>query len=229
MSEKYATARIDIGGEKFEIIVKPDFAFDFKRGKQIPISKILVIEEIYSEASKGSRVSTEKLKKSFGTTEVQKIAEEIMKNGELQITTEQKRRLIEEKRKQIIDFISRNCKDPRTGAPHPPLRVEQALSQIKIPINPFKSVEEQSKLIIEQLRSILPIKMEQMRVAVKIHPEYIGKAYGMVKNLSIIVKEEWLSDGSWAAIVEMPAGIYNSFIDRMGKATQGSIQTKILK
>ncbi|MCK5601579.1 ribosome assembly factor SBDS [Candidatus Pacearchaeota archaeon] len=229
MSDKYVTARIDIGGEKFEIIVKPDIAFDYKMGKQLPISEILLMEEIYSEASKGSRVSNEKLQKCFGTTDVPKIAEKIIKHGELQITTEQRRRLIEEKKKQIITFISRNCKDPRTGAPHPPLRVEQALSQIRVSIDPFKDAEEQSKELIEQLRSIIPIKMEQMQISVKILPEYIGKSYSIVKNLCSIVKEEWLSDGSWDAIVEMPAGLYSSFVDRLGKATQGTIQTKIMK
>jgi len=229
MSDKYTTARINIGGEKFEIILKPDLAFDCKMGKEIPISKILLIEEIYSDAGKGSRVSSEKLQEAFSTTEVLKIAEKILKSGELQITTEQKRKLIEDKRKQIIAFISRNCLDPRTRAPHPPLRVEQAMSQVKMPIDPFKGVEEQSKLFIEQLRTIIPIKIEKMQVAVKIFPEYAGKAYGMVKELSNVVKEEWLSDGSWAAIVEMPAGIYSSFVDKLGKATQGTVQTKILK
>ncbi|MCW4033516.1 MAG: ribosome assembly factor SBDS [Candidatus Bathyarchaeota archaeon] len=229
MSDKYTTARINIGGEKFEIILKPDLAFDCKMGKEIPISKILLIEEIYSDAGKGSRVSSEKLQEAFSTTDVLKIAEEILKSGELQITTEQKRKLIEDKRKQIIAFISRNCLDPRTGAPHPPLRVEQAMSQVKMPIDPFKGVEEQSKLFIEQLRTIIPIKMEKMQVAVKIFPEYAGKAYGMVKELGNVVKEEWLLDGSWAAIVEMPAGIYSSFVDKLGKATQGTVQTKILK
>jgi ribosome maturation protein SDO1 len=229
MSDKYTTARINVGGEKFEIILKPDLAFDYKMGKEIPISKILLIEEIYSDAGKGSRVSSEKLQEAFSTTDVLKIAEKILKTGELQITTEQKRKLIEDKRKQIIAFISRNCLDPRTGAPHPPLRVEQAMSQVKIPIDPFKGAEEQSKLFIEQLRTIIPIKMEKMQVAVKIFPEYSGKAYGMVKELANVVKEEWLSDGSWTAIVEMPAGIYSSFVDKLGKATQGTVQTKILK
>lgn len=229
MSDKYTTARTNIGGEKFEIILKPDLAFDYKMGKEIPISKILLIEEIYSDAGKGSRVSSEKLQEAFNTIDVLKIAEEILKSGELQITTEQKRKLIEDKRKQIIAFISRNCLDPRTGAPHPPLRVEQAMSEVKMPIDPFKGVEEQSKLFIEQLRAIIPIKMEKMQVAVKIFPEYAGKAYGIVKELGNVVKEEWLSDGSWAAIVEMPAGIYSSFVDKLGKATQGTVQTKILK
>jgi len=229
MSEKYTTARITVGGEKFEILVKPDPALDYKMGKPLGLSQLLVIEEIYSDANKGTRASVDKLQKSFGTTEVLKIAEEIMRKGELQLTTEQRRQLVDEKRKQIIAFISKHCIDPRTKAPHPPLRIEQAISQIRVSIDPFKSPEEQAKVIIEELRPILPLKIEQIRVAIKVFAEYAAKAYGTVKNLATITREEWQTDGSWVAIVEMPAGLYGSFIERMGKITQGSVQSKILK
>lgn len=229
MSSKYTTARITVGGEHFEILVKPNLALEYKTGKPIPVTQILAIEEIYSDASKGTRASAEKLQKTFGTTEPVKVAEEIMKRGDLQLTTEQRRQLVEEKRKHIVAFISRNCIDPRTGAPHPPLRIEQALSQIRVTIDPFKSAEEQSKDVIEMLRPLLPIKMEQMRVAVKIPAEYAARAYGALKSFGVISREEWQSDGSWVGTMEMPAGLYGPFIERLGKLTQGAIQSKVLR
>ena len=67
MSEKFTTARITRAGEKFEILVKPDPALDYKMGKQLGVSQILVIDEIYSDAGKGTRASSEKLEKAFGT------------------------------------------------------------------------------------------------------------------------------------------------------------------
>jgi ribosome maturation protein SDO1 len=123
----------------------------------------------------------------------------------------------------------RNCIDPRSGAPHPPLRIEQAMDQTRLIIDPFKSPEEQSKLVIEELRTLLPLKIEQMRVAIKILPEYSAKSYGALKNFGSIGKEEWQSDGSWVGVLEMPAGLYGPFIDKLGKLSQGTIQTKILK
>ncbi len=229
MSEKYTTARITINGERFEILVKPDPALEFKLGKQISLSQILAIDEIYSDAGKGARASTEKLKQCFGTVDTVKIAERILKEGEIQLTTEQRRKLIEGKRKQIIAFISRNCIDPRTSAPHPPLRIEQALNQIKPSIDPFKSAEEQAKDIIEKLKSILPIKIERMKVSVKIPSKYAAKTYGSIKSFGNILKEEWQSDGSWIGIVEMPAGLYGPFIEKLGKLTQGAVQANIVK
>ena len=229
MSDKYTTARITKSGEKFEILVKPDPALDYKMGKPIPISQMLVIDEIYADASKGTHASEEKLQKAFGTTDPASVAEDIMKHGELQLTTEQRRQLVDDKRKQIIAFISRNCLDPRTGTPHPPLRIEQAFNQIRMVVDPFKPAEEQAKAVIEELRILLPIKIDKMRVVVKVFAEHAAKAYGSIKSFGTITKEEWQADGALVALVEMPAGLYGSFVDRLGKLTQGTVQTKVLK
>jgi ribosome maturation protein SDO1 len=228
MSDKYTTARLAKGQDHFEILVKPEPALEYKMGKQVPITQVLMIEEIYSDSSKGTRASEEKLQKHFGTIDPVKIAEDVMKNGELQLTTDQRRQLVEEKKKQIVSIIARNALDPRTGTPHPPLRIEQAMSQIRLSIDPFKSAEEQSKDVIEELRPILPIKMEQMRIAVKVFPEHAARAYNAFKSFGTVSREEWQRDGALIAVVEMPAGMYGSFIDRVGKLTQGTIQTKVL-
>jgi len=229
MGEKYTTARISIGGEHFEILVHPDNALNYTLGRQIEISQILVIATIFTDASKGMKASEESLMKAFKTTDVFKIAEIILKHGELQLTTEQRRKLTEEKRKQIINFISRHCVDPRTGLPHPPLRVEQALSQIHVVVDPFKDAEEQAKSVIESLRGILPIKFEHIKIAVKIPPEYAAKAIGAVKDFGTIERQEWGSDGSWLALVTMPAGLHGAFLDKLNSITHGNLQTKILK
>ncbi|HZY94958.1 MAG TPA: ribosome assembly factor SBDS [Candidatus Bathyarchaeia archaeon] len=228
MSDKYTTARITKGQDHFEILVKPEPALEYKMGKEVAISQVLMIEEVYSDSSKGTRASEEKLQKYFGTTDPLKIAEDVMKHGELQLTTDQRRQLIEDKRKQIVSIITRNSIDPRTGTPHPPLRIEQAMGQIRLSIDPYKSAEEQAREVIEELRPILPIKMDQMRIAVKVYPEHAARAYNAFKSFGTVSKEEWQRDGSLLAVIEMPAGMYGSFIDRIGKLTQGTIQTKVL-
>jgi ribosome maturation protein SDO1 len=228
MSDKYTTARLAKGQDHFEILVKPQQALDYKLGKQVPMSQVLLIEEVYSDSGKGTRASEEKLQKHFGTTDPVKVAEEVMKSGELQLTTEQRRQLVEDKRRQIVSIISRNALDPRSGTPHPPLRIEQAMGQIRLSIDPYKSAEEQAKLVIEELRPILPMKMEQMKIAVKVFPEHAARAYNAFKSFGTVSKEQWQSDGSLIAVVEMPAGMYGSFIERIGKLTQGTIQTKVL-
>jgi len=48
-------------GEKFEILVKPDPALEYNLGKKKDLSSVLVSDEIYTDSSKGTRASTEKL------------------------------------------------------------------------------------------------------------------------------------------------------------------------
>ncbi|MEM3622423.1 MAG: ribosome assembly factor SBDS [Candidatus Bathyarchaeia archaeon] len=228
MSEKYTVARITKDNEHFEVLVKPQKALDYRMGKITAITEVLVTETIFSDANKGTKVSEESLRKAFGTTETLKIAETILKKGTLQLTTEQRKKMIEDKRRQIIDFISRQCVDPKTNLPHPPSRIENALEHIHYAIDPFKPVEEQAKEIIKLLRQILPLKMEQVSVGVRIPAEYSARAYGTIKGFGTIKKEEWRADGSWYGILEMPAGLYGPFLEKLGEITKGNGEAKII-
>lgn len=228
MSEKYTIARMTKDNEHFEVLVKPEKALDYRMGKIAAITEVLAAETIFSDANKGTKISEENMRKAFGTIDTLKVAEMILKKGTLQLTTEQRRKMIEDKRKQIIDFISRQSVDPKTNLPHPPLRIENAMEQIRYSIDPFKPVEEQAKEIVKQLRMILPLKMEQVGVGVHIPAEYSARVYGTIKGFGTIRREEWRADGSWYGVLEMPAGSYAPFLDKLGDITKGSGEAKII-
>ncbi len=228
MSEKYTVARLTQDNEHFEILVKPQKALDYRTGKIAGITEVLAADFIFADANKGTKVSEEQMQKAFGTTDHLKIADIILKKGTLQLTTEQRRKMIEDKRKQIIDFISRQAVDPKTNLPHPPMRVENAMEQIRYSIDQYKPVEEQAKEIVKLLRPILPLKIEQISVGVHIPAEYSARAYGAMKSFGVIKKEEWRADGSWYGVIEMPAGSYASFLNKLGDVTKGSGEAKIV-
>jgi len=227
MSEKYTVARMTKDNEHFEVLVKPQKALDFRMGKMAAITEVLAAETIFLDANKGTKPSEESLRKAFGTTESLKIAETILTKGTLQLTTEQRRKMIDDKRKQIVDFISRQSVDPRTNLPHPPTRIENAMEQVRYSIDPFKPVEEQAKDIIKLLRTILPLKMEQITVGVTIPAEYSARAYGTIKGFGTIKREEWRANGSWYGVLEMPAGVYAPFINKLGEITKGTGEAKV--
>jgi ribosome maturation protein SDO1 len=228
MSEKFTIARITKGNDHFEILVKPQKALDYRAGKIAGITEVLASETIYSDANKGTRASEENLRKAFGTIDSLKIAETIMKTGTVQLTTEQRRKMVEDKRRQIIDFISRQSVDPKTNLPHPPMRIENAMEQIHYPIDPFKPVEEQARDIVKLLRPILPLKMEQVSVGLSIPAQYSAKAYGAIKGFGTIKREEWRADGSWYGVLEMPAGLYAPLLEKLGEVTKGNGEAKII-
>ncbi len=228
MSDKFTVARITNDNGHFEVLVRPQKALDYRAGRVAAITEVLVAETIYSDANKGTRVSDESLRKAFGTTDQLKVAETILRTGTLQLTTEQRRKMVEEKRKQIVDFVCRECVDPKTNLPHPPMRIENAMEQIHYPIDPFKPVEEQAGDIVKLLRPILPLKMEQVSVDVKIPAQYSARAYGAIKGLGTIRSEEWRGDGSWHGILEMPAGLYAALVEKLGEVTKGNGEARVV-
>ncbi|MEM4311061.1 MAG: ribosome assembly factor SBDS [Nitrososphaerales archaeon] len=225
--DKFTIARLSIDKETYEVLVKPEEALDFKMGKPKDISKILVSYEIYSDASKGSRASNEKMKRHFNTTDPFKVAEIIIKRGELQLTQEQRRKMVEDKRKMIIQIINKNFIDPKTGLPHPPLRIEQALQEAKVSIDPFKGAEEQAKVIIEALRKIIPLKSELVNLRVKIPPLYSGKTQGILKSFGEVKSQEYTKDGSLIALIQIPVAIQQALIDRLASLTKGNFEAKV--
>jgi len=227
--ENAVIARLHKGADRFEILVDPHEAEHIMEGKTENILSALAIDAIFSDSKKGTHAAIESLQKHFHTTDIPTIAKEIIQKGEIQLTTEQRREMQEKKRKQIVDLIVKNAMDPQTKMPHPRTRIELALDEIKVHIDPFKSVNQQMKTILEHLRSILPISMEQARISVKILPEYVGKAYGAVRSFGTLEREEWQSDGTWIGIVKLPAGMQADFYDRLNTLTKGNIETRVLK
>jgi ribosome maturation protein SDO1 len=229
LSTKFSVVRLTDGQDHFEILVRPDPALDFKFGKNVEISQIVGVDEIYSDASKGLRVPAEKLNKHFKTSDFLQIAEIILRKGDLNLTTDQRRRLVEEKRRQIVSNISRNYIDPRTGLPHPALRVEQAMAEVRITIDPFKDVNEQTKSVVDSLRTILPLKSERIKLLVKVPAQYSSQSFGALKGVGEVLKEEWGVDGGLTVILEIPAGVHATVIDRLGSLTKGTAQASVIR
>ncbi len=229
MTKKVAVARVDKHGEHFEILVDPDAALELKMGKQLGIDKVLIHEEVYKDAKKGLRASEQALKKAFGTTDVRKIAELIIREGEIPLTAEQRRKLVDDKKRQIVEWITRNCIDIRTKTPVPPQRVENAMEQARVSIDPFKSVEEQINGILKDLQKILPIKVATARIMLSVQSTYVQKVRGLVTKMAKVVNERYRSDGSWEATVELPAGLQDVLIARVNDVTHGDADVKIVE
>jgi ribosome maturation protein SDO1 len=223
---KVTLVRLILENDKFEILVKPDPALEYKLGKRADVAAVLVSDEIYSDANKGSRASSEKLRKHFKTTDVTDIARQILSRGELNLTTDQRRKMIEEKKKQIIQYINRSFVDPKTHIPHPPLRIESAIDKARVIIDPFKRTEDQANVVVEALRRILPLKSEVSRLSVTVPSQFSAQSYSVFKATGNLKGEQWLTDGSLRVIIEMNAGMKASFIDRIGSITRGSADIK---
>jgi ribosome maturation protein SDO1 len=206
-------ARLESHGHNFEIIVEADYINDGKP----------------DDYKKGERASTEAMEDVFETENPKEIAMDILRKGQVQLTTEQRRQMQEEKHKQIVATIVREAMNPQTKTPHPPQRIENAIAEAGIHIDPMKSVAVQVREIVEALRPIIPISFERMKLAIKLNGQDYGKCYGDIKGMGSIKQEEWTSDGSWVGVVEIPAGLQEDLFSKLNEKTKGGVETKILK
>jgi len=225
--DKAVIARVHREGEDFEIFVDPEKALEFKKGRDYSMENLLAANEIFKDARKGDRASSSELEKAFGATDVFEIAKIIIKDGEVQLTTEQRKKHVEEKRLQIADIISKQGVNPQTKLPHPPQRILNAMDEAHISVDPFKPADEQVKAVIEAIREVLPISFETIEIEINIPVQYAGKASSVMHTIAPIKKEEWKSE-SWSAVIEIPAGRQNEIYEKINNLTSGNADVKVL-
>ena len=130
-------ARLKKGEEHFEVLVDPYAAADLIDGKEVNVIQSLAIDAVFKDSKKGTHASEESLQKNFGTGDIGEISKQIILKGDIQLTTEQRHKMQKNKRNKIIETISRNAMDSKTKAPHPRQRIELAMEQAGVHIDPF--------------------------------------------------------------------------------------------
>jgi len=226
--DKAVIARYKHGKKIFEVLVDPEKVDAIKSGTDTDMGDVLAAEDIFEDASKGEKATESDLKTVFSTTDVAEIAKRIIKKGEVQLTTEQRRKRVEEKRKMVIDQISRISINPQTDTPHPPGRIEIAMKEAKVHIDPFKTVDELVSETVKAIRPKIPIKIEETGIAIKIPAAYTGGVYEIKKKYKV-AKEEWQGDGSYIALLKVPAGMRDDVFSFLNLITKGDVETKIVK
>ncbi|MBW6518772.1 MAG: ribosome assembly factor SBDS [ANME-2 cluster archaeon] len=222
-------ARLKKGDKQYEVLVDPDGALSLKRGDEIDIGKILAVEDIFENASRGDRPAEQDIENTFKTQDVFEIARQIILHGEIHLTTEQRKAILEEKKRRIITFIAANAINPQTRTPHPPNRIERAMEEARVHIDPLKSVDEQVTIVMKAIRPIIPIRFEEINIAVRIDMDYAPKSYGSISKFGTLSKEEWQKDGSWIGVVTIPAGMQDDFFGLVNHLTKGTAEIRILK
>ncbi|MEK6947825.1 MAG: ribosome assembly factor SBDS [Nanoarchaeota archaeon] len=227
-AEKSVIAKLKREGKNFEILVYPEKALEYKKGKPIPINDVIVVEEIFTDSKKGLRASEGDLERGFGTLEKLEICKTIIKDGDVQQTADMLRKGLEERRKQVAHLIHRSCIDPVTGKPHPQQRIENAITEAKVRITD-EDAEKQVKDVIDSIKRIIPIKFETRVLSITIHGPTASKCFQTLKQYGTVSKERWLNDGSLNVILEIPAGLQEELEIDLNRLTKGHIETEIVE
>ena len=226
--EKAVTARLVSAEKRFEILVDVNKALELKKGKVVDMRDVLAYPVIYKNVRSTEAVPTQDLQKTFGTTDAYKIAEKIIKEGEVQLTTEQRKNMVEQKKNQIAGIISKRGINPQTNTPHPVQRILNAMNQSGTSIDPFIDAELQVDKIVNAIKVLLPIKFQKVVLQLKIPMQYAGKIHSVLKEVGSIKQEQWLTN-SLQVSIEILAGLQDEVTQKIADFTHGNYELKVIK
>ena len=215
------TARMKVKGKHYEILVDLDEALKVRTGKGDIISA-LKSTAVYYDMKKGTSASNADLTDAFGTTDLYQIATKIVTSGEVQKNQEFRDAEKEARIKQVIHLIIRNAVD-QNGRPYTEERLKRAIEESHYSFD-NRPAEQQMAAVIEKLKTIIPIKIETKRIKLTIPAQHTGAVYGLLKDYK--ESEDWLSNGSLAVIINIPAGMQIDFYEKLNHITHGSVQSE---
>ena len=226
--DKAVIAKIKKGSSHFEILVDPEKALDFRKGRPVSLENVLAVQDVFKDAHKGERAGAHELEAHFDTSDVFKVAEEIIREGEVQLTTEQRRKMVEEKRKQIADIISKQGINPQNKLPHPVTRILNAMDEARVQVDVMKPAQDQVESVLGKIQPIIPIAFERLEVAIKVPAESAGRLSSHLRSLATVRKEEWQGT-HFFALIEIPAGMQGEIYKRLNELTGGKVESKVTK
>ena len=223
-------ARMKKQGHEFELVLKdPDLALDFKHGKDVDINDVLETPQVFKDGKKGEIHSPNTLKEVFGTEDNVEAAKIILRDGEVLLTAEHRKKLFDAKKQRLLEYIHKNAVDPKTKLPHPLQRLELAMEQAKAHVDPYIPIEKQMEKIINQLRPIIALSFETAHILVHLSPRYAGAAYAGLKRKYTFKNETWLDDGSVQFQIEVPAGTKLDVFNDINNLTNGEATVEEVK
>ena len=119
--------------------------------------------------------------------------------------------------------------NPQTGAPHPAARIDAAMTEAKYHVDPFRPVDVQVQEVLQKLRPILPIRLDVVRVRIKVAARDYPRVIGDLKGIGRMMEEQWLPDGSWSAVIEIPGGVQTELYEKLNAKTKGAAETTLVK
>ena len=143
-------ARLEKGGKRYEVLVDPSLVEMFKEDPStVDINDFLAMDEVFHDARGGERPTEDAIAKVFGTQDIEAITTTILEKGSIQLTTAQRKQMVENMRQQIIHRIHSAAVDPKTKSPHPKTRIELALQESVTLLTPSSDLKSRSRMPLQ--------------------------------------------------------------------------------
>ncbi|GIQ87602.1 hypothetical protein KIPB_009676 [Kipferlia bialata] len=207
----------------FELLVKPDTILPFRAGK-LQRGSVLFLDDIFTNASKGDRASEALVIEGMGCTGTEAI-DTILKKGHFQLSTQERKKMCEEKRNAVITYFVRYYADP-AGRPIPRTRIEAALDTIKgLRFDPFEIADRQAQQLESKVRDLVRMSKQTISGAVFIPTAHMGKVQHTVCGIIECDGGKYRNDG-WLAKFSCMPGDCDRISEILDKGCAGDYKLK---
>jgi ribosome maturation protein SDO1 len=103
------------------------------------------------------------------------------------------------------------------------------MTEVKYHVDPFRPVDVQVQEVLQKLRPILPIRLDVAKVRIRLPAQYYPRVIGNLKEMGKVLEEQWLADGTWSGMLEIPAGMQTDLYELLNARTKGAAETALVK
>ena len=209
-------------GEQFQVLVDFDKLKEFqKKSEEVSVYDVLADNKIFKDQKKGELASTNILEKVFPEKSEEQILKEILTKGECQIPTAYLNKLREQKKVQIINYITENAINGQTKGKYAVSLVEGEINKLKFNVDPNKDFEPQAQDVLKMLKKVMPISLEEVVIEIGIPPMFVGSFYGPFRKLGKTIKEFYDNDSNLILHIKTTEGTMDKICDYVKNNTNG--------
>ncbi|RSH77822.1 uncharacterized protein EHS24_002882 [Apiotrichum porosum] len=211
------------GGKRFEIACYKNKVNEFRTGVETDLSEVLQIEQVFTNVPKGQAAKKEDWTKAFGTDDMNKVIEEILRKGELQVNNLERSHQLAALSREIATLVAEMTVDPATGRKHTVGMVEKAMTELGYSTRADKAAKSQALDLIKTLSqpgSVLPLERVRMRVRITMPSKDAKRIKDKVVALVDEVEEEEM-DAEWETIVKISPSSFRAITDLVNDETKG--------
>ncbi|KAK2962430.1 putative Ribosome maturation protein SDO1 like protein [Blattamonas nauphoetae] len=219
MASKQQVCQLKRNGVTLEVLCKPGTVAKWKEGN-LGIDNVILSDDIFKNHTKLERASDQDVETGTGHPRGMAAVEFILQNGEIALTTAERREKVEQRRREILGFINSYYVDPSTNLPHPIPRLETAMESFRYIIDPFRDGSEQALEVVEKMRDVLPIRKNVMEGTLFVPHKYLSQCQGIVKKYCDKGREKYDGKGCTMEIGVIP-GNFDRVMAELNKVTHG--------
>ncbi|KAI8086661.1 ribosome maturation protein SBDS-like protein [Halteromyces radiatus] len=227
-----SVVRLRKGGKRFELACYKNKVMEWRSNVETDLDEVLQIHSVFLNVSKGQVASKDDLNKSFKTDDTDKVIQEILKKGELQVADKERSNQLESMWKDIANIVTDNCVNPQTKRPYTVTMIEKAMQDLHLSVNPKRSSKSQALDVIKQLqeKQLLPIQRAQMRVRITLPQGKDAKKVLKEKIVPLVTsrEEEDFESDEIELIALVDPGKYRIINEILQTDTKGRGQLEIM-